>query len=113
MPDLLLEYLSEEIPSRMQARAADDLKLNFLNALEKEKLSYGKTEVFYSPRRLVISIENIPKKQKNIKIEKRGPRVDAQQNAIQGFLKSLNTSIDKLEKKSTDKGTFWFLNYES
>ena len=111
MPELFVEYLSEEIPSRMQKGAATYLQKCFELSLAEHKLSFGKISTMFSSRRLVINIEKIPLKQPNIIEELRGPRFGAPKNAIQGFVKSKKMTTQDLFKKDTPKGLFWFLKF--
>ncbi|MGH6660833.1 MAG: glycine--tRNA ligase subunit beta, partial [Rhodospirillales bacterium] len=85
MPELLLELLSEEIPARMQARAADDLKRLVCDGLKAAGLAFTKAEAFATPRRLALVVEGIPLKQPDVSEERRGPRADAPEQAIDGF----------------------------
>ncbi len=110
MPDLLLELLSEEIPARMQKRAADDLKRLVTDALKAASLSFDGAEAHSTPRRLVLSVTGLPVKQLDLREERRGPRVDAPEKAIAGFLGSAGlTSVDECETRESDKGTFLFI----
>src|SRR6266536_280359 len=102
MPDLLLELFSEEIPARMQAQAAEDLKREVTGRLVDAGLVYEGAKAFVTPRRLALAIEGLPARQPDVKEEKRGPRVGAPANAIAGFLKSAGlASLDEalIERK--------------
>src|SRR5450756_1438268 len=109
MPDLLLEFLSEEIPARMQARAADDLKKMVTDRLVAAGLVYEGAKAFATPRRLALSVHGVPARQPDIKEEKKGPRVGAPAGAIAGFLKSAGlSSIDQAKiEKDAKKGNFY------
>jgi len=109
MPDLLLEFLSEEIPARMQARAADDLKKIVTDRLVAAGLVYEGAKAFATPRRLALSVHGVPARQPEIKEEKKGPRVGAPAGAIAGFLKSAGlSSIDQAKiEKDAKKGNFY------
>ena len=74
MPDLLLEFLSEEIPARMQARAADDLKKMVTDRLVAAGLTYEGAKAFVTPRRLALSVHGVPARQPDIKEERKGPQ---------------------------------------
>ena len=87
MPELLLELFSEEIPARMQARAADDLRRLVTEKLKAAGLSFGDAKAFATPRRLALVIDGIPAAQPDVKEERKGPRVGAPVKAIEGFLK--------------------------
>ena len=108
MAELLLELLSEEIPARMQARAADDLKRLAGDGLKAAGLAFTKIETYVTPRRLVLVVDGLPVKQADVEEEKRGPRVDAPEQAVQGFLRANNVALDQCEKRKTEKGEFWF-----
>jgi glycyl-tRNA synthetase beta chain len=108
MPDLLLEFLSEEIPARMQARAADDLKKLVTDRLVEAGLTYEGAKAFATPRRLALSVHGIPVRQPDLREEKKGPRVGAPENAIAGFLKSAGLKSIKDAKVQPDKkGDFY------
>ena len=109
MAELLLELLSEEIPARMQARAAEDLKRLVVEGLKTAGLSFDAARAFATPRRLALVVEGLPLAQPDISEEKRGPRVGAPEQAVQGFLKGAGlASLDQAEKRDTGKGEFWF-----
>jgi glycyl-tRNA synthetase beta chain len=108
MAELLLELFSEEIPARMQARAAEDLKRLVLEKLKEERLAHTRAEAFATPRRLALVIDGLPLSQPDVSEELRGPKVDAPDQAIQGFLRKAGlASLDQCEKRATDKGEFW------
>ena len=109
MPDLLLEFFSEEIPARMQARAAEDLQKLVTGRLVDAGLLYEGAKAFVTPRRLALAVHGVPVKQKDIREEKKGPRVGAPDNAVAGFLKSAGlTSIDRAKIiKDAKKGDFY------
>jgi glycyl-tRNA synthetase beta chain len=104
MPELLLELFSEEIPARMQARAADDLKTMVTNALVEAGLTYEGSQSHATPRRLVISVEGLNAKAQDTVEERKGPRVDAPQQAIDGFLKSTGLALEQLTIQEDKKG---------
>ena len=108
MPDLLLEFLSEEIPARMQARAADDLKKIVADRLVAAGLVYEGARAFVTPRRLALSVHGVPAKQPDIREEKKGPRVGAPENAVAGFLKAAGLkSIGEAKVQPDKKGDFY------
>ena len=108
MPDLLLELLSEEIPARMQARAAEDLQKMVTGRLVAAGLVYEGAKAFVTPRRLALSVHGVPARQPDIKDEKKGPRVGAPENAIAGFLKAAGLqSINQAKVQSDKKGDFY------
>jgi len=106
MAELLLEILSEEIPARMQLRAADDLARLMGDALKKEGLAFDRCQAFATPRRLALVIDGLPTAQPDIREERKGPRVDAPEKAIDGFLGSVGLSRDQVVEMETKKGTF-------
>ncbi|MDF3073061.1 MAG: glyS [Alphaproteobacteria bacterium] len=109
MAELLLELLSEEIPARMQARAADDLKRLVGDGLKAAGLEFSKAEVFATPRRLALMVDGLPVSRPDLREEKKGPRVGSPEKAIEGFLKGAGlSSIEQAEKRATDKGEFYF-----
>lgn len=109
MAELLLELFSEEIPARMQARASDDLKRLVTDRLKEAGLAFTEANAFATPRRLTLVVDGLPLAQPDVTEEKRGPRVGAPDQAVQGFLKSAGlTSLDQCEKRDTGKGEFWF-----
>ena len=109
MPELLLELFSEEIPARMQIRAADDLKRLVAEKLAAAGLAFARAESFVTPRRLALVVEGLPDRQPDASEERRGPRLGAPDQAIAGFLKANNlATLDQCEKRDTGKGEFWF-----
>jgi glycyl-tRNA synthetase beta chain len=109
MPDLLIELFSEEIPARMQTRAADDLKKLVTDRLVAAGLVYEGAKAFATPRRLALTVAGLPGRQPDAKEEKRGPRVGAPEGAIVGFLKAAGLSSISEAKVVTDakKGDFY------
>ena len=109
MPDLLLELFSEEIPARMQAKAADDLRRMVTDKLVAEGLVYEGAKAFATPRRLALTVHGIPARQSDLKEERRGPRVGGADAAIQGFLKATGLARIEDAKIQTDpkKGDFY------
>ena len=109
MAELLLEVRSEEIPARMQTRAADDLKRLVADGLKAAGLAFTDARAFATPRRLSLVVDGLPAARPDVSEERRGPRVGAPDNAIQGFLKGAGlSSLDQAEKRDTGKGEFWF-----
>jgi glycyl-tRNA synthetase beta chain len=109
MSELLLEILSEEIPARMQARAADDLKRLVTEKLTAAGLAFTGARAFVTPRRLALVVDGLPERQPDLKEEKKGPRVGSPDQAIQGFLKGAGlSSLDACEKRVVGKAEFWF-----
>ena len=106
MPELLLELFSEEIPARMQRRAAEDLRSLATNALVDAGLTYEGAQAHATPRRLVLSIEGLAARASDVVDERRGPRVDASPAAIEGFLKSTGLALADLTLQEDKKGRF-------
>src|SRR3954452_16392818 len=109
MPDLLLELFSEEIPARMQAKAADDLRRMVTDKLVSEGLVYEGAKAFATPRRLSLTVHGIPPRQSDLKEERKGPRVGGPDAAIAGFLKSTGlASLDQAKiQRDPKKGDFY------
>ncbi len=114
MPELLLELFSEEIPARMQGRAAEDLKRLVTEGLKAQGLEAGEAKAFATPRRLTLVVEGVPAKSPDISEERKGPRVNAPEQAIQGFLKSAGLrSIKEAEVvRDEKKGDFYVVKIE-
>ncbi|HUN47449.1 MAG TPA: glycine--tRNA ligase subunit beta [Stellaceae bacterium] len=109
MPELLLELFTEEIPARMQVRAAEDLARLAGEKLAAAGLAAQRIESFVTPRRLVLVAEGVPAAQVDQSEERRGPRVGAPPQAVEGFLKSTGlASLDQCEQRDTGKGVFYF-----
>ncbi len=108
MPDLLLELLSEEIPARMQARAAADLKRLVTDGLVERGLTYAGAAAFVTPRRLTLAVEGLAAASMPARNERKGPRVDAPDRAIEGFLQSTGLTRDELEIRADKKAEVYF-----
>ncbi len=108
MPDLLLELLSEEIPARMQARAAEDLRRLITDHLVEAGLSYAGARAVAGPRRLALSLTGLPARTPDRREERKGPRADAPEKAIEGFLRSTGLTRDALEERPDKKGAVLF-----
>lgn len=106
MAELLLELFSEEIPARMQKRASDDLCRVITARLDEAGLVYERAEAFATPRRLALVVDGLPDKQPDVREERRGPRVDAPEKAINGFLNSVGLTRDQVREVEEKKGTF-------
>ncbi|WP_445490379.1 glycine--tRNA ligase subunit beta [Rhodopseudomonas sp. RCAM05734] len=108
MPDLLLELFSEEIPARMQAKAAEDLRRMVTDRLVAEGLVYEGAKAFATPRRLALTVHGIPARQSDLKQERKGPRVGGAEAAIAGFLKATGlNSLDEAKIQRDPKGDFY------
>ena len=113
MPELLLELFSEEIPARMQARAADDLARLVAVGLKEAGLEHGEIHTFVTPRRLTLVVDGLPEKQPDLSDEKRGPKISAPDRAIEGFLKANGLSREDCEERELERGTFLFAVVET
>ncbi|MDE1974668.1 MAG: glycine--tRNA ligase subunit beta, partial [Hyphomicrobiales bacterium] len=113
MPDLLLELFSEEIPARMQTRAADDLRKAVTDRLVDAGLAYDGARAFVTPRRLALAVQGVPARQPDIREEKKGPRVGAPDSAIAGFLKAAGLkSIGEAKVQPDKQGDFYVATIE-
>jgi glycyl-tRNA synthetase beta chain len=114
MPELLLELFSEEIPARMQGRAAEDLRRLVTEGLKAQGLEAGDAKAYATPRRLTLVVEGVPAKSPDISEERKGPRVNAPEQAIAGFVKSTGLrSIKEAEVvKDEKKGDFYVVKVE-
>ncbi|MBL9097679.1 MAG: glycine--tRNA ligase subunit beta [Alphaproteobacteria bacterium] len=109
MPQLLLELFSEEIPARMQAAAARDLERLVVGALTDRGYLNEGARSFATPRRLTLVVEGLPASQADVSEERKGPRIDAPDAAIQGFLRSTGLKLDQLKKQKDAKGGEFYL----
>ena len=109
MPELLLELFSEEIPARLQRRAAEDLKKAVTGALVDKGLVYESAGAFATPRRLALTVTGLPAASPDTREERKGPKVGAPQQAIEGFLRAAGlSSIDEAKIQSdAKKGDFY------
>lgn len=108
MADLIFEIFSEEIPARMQVPAAENLRKSFEEKLKAQNIFYRSCKTFVTPRRLVLFADGLSLTQEDSVAEKKGPRIDADKNAIDGFLRSTGLTLDQLTVKETPKGNFYF-----
>lgn len=113
MFELLVELFSEEIPARMQKKAADDLLSLLTQKLKKAGLDYSAATAHVTPRRLIAVIDGLPDKQPDTSEERRGPKADAPEKALAGFLGSVGLTLDQCEKRETPKGTFLYAVVET
>jgi len=107
MSDVLIELFSEEIPARMQARAADDLKRLVTDGLVEAGLHYAHAAAFATPRRLALAIEGLSTHSPTLREERKGPKLGAPQPAIDGFLRSTGLALEALETREDKKGAFY------
>ncbi len=108
MPDLLIELFSEEIPARMQAKAADDLKRLVTGGIVEAGLTYAGAAAFATPRRLTLAVEGMTASSPTTREERKGPRTDAPDAAVEGFCKSAGVAREALKARDDKKGQVWF-----
>ena len=109
MSEFFLELFSEEIPANLQKNARENLLQNFKDFFEKKNISFSKNLSFSTPNRLLILFEGIKPEIKQKEEEIRGPKIDAPEKALDGFLRSNNFQKKDLYQKKNDKGTFYFV----
>jgi glycyl-tRNA synthetase beta chain len=113
MAELLLELFSEEIPARMQGRAREDLARLLGGKLGEAGLEFKDIRTYATPRRLTALVDGLPARSPDLREEKKGPRVDAPEAAIKGFLKSAGlASIDRAEHREDKKGAYYVATVE-
>ncbi|WP_415403572.1 glycine--tRNA ligase subunit beta [Tateyamaria sp. SN3-11] len=108
MPDLLIELFSEEIPARMQKRAGEDLQKLVTNGLVEAGLTYASAAAFTTPRRLTLTVEGLLANSPTTREERKGPKADAPEKAIEGFLRGAGLTRDQVETRETPKGNVLF-----
>ena len=108
MSDLLIELFSEEIPARLQGRTREDLKKLVTDGLVEAGLTYASAGAFSTPRRLTLTVEGLSAQSPTTREERKGPRTDAPDAALDGFLRSTGLSKDQLEARDDKKGQVWF-----
>jgi glycyl-tRNA synthetase beta chain len=108
MAELLLELFSEEIPARMQGRASEDLARLLGEKLKGAGLEFAAIKTFATPRRLAAVVDGLPARSPDIREERKGPRVDAPDAAVKGFLKSAGlASVDQAERRDDKRGSYY------
>ena len=105
---LLLEFFTEEIPARFQIESENQLEVLMKNILNKKEINYQEIKLYSGPRHLAIIIKEIDLQQNDQTIEKRGPRIDADQRALNGFLNANKIELNETELKDTKNGKFYF-----
>ncbi len=108
MSDLLIELFSEEIPARMQGKAAADLQKLVTDGLVEAGLTYKSAASFSTPRRLALQVEDLLTESKPVREERKGPKVGAPEQAINGFLRGAGLTMDDLEIRDDKKGQTYF-----
>jgi len=110
MSEFFIELFSEEIPASLQKSAREKLLENFINLFEKNNIIFKRGTTYSVPNRLIIYFDGLPNEIVEKKSEIRGPSTNAPEKALEGFLRSNDTTRDKIFKKNTEKGEFYFLN---
>jgi glycyl-tRNA synthetase beta chain len=113
MAELFIELFSEEIPAKLQIDARQKIKQMIDEKLLKNEINFKLSKTFSTPKRLVFFIEGIPEKIKQKKKIIKGPKVDAPQVALEGFIKSNSLSKTDIYKKKIEKGEFYFAEIKS
>jgi len=108
MADLLIELFSEEIPARMQTRAAEDLKKLVTDGLVEAGLTYAGAKALSTPRRLTLALEGLSANSPTLREERRGPKVGAPEKALEGFMRGAGVTRDQLEEREEKKGSFYY-----
>ncbi|MEM9050094.1 MAG: glycine--tRNA ligase subunit beta [Pseudomonadota bacterium] len=108
MPQLLIELFSEEIPARMQARAAQDFKRLMTDGLVEAGLTYAHAAAFATPRRLTLVMQDLAAHTPTLREDRKGPRIDAPEKALAGFLRSTGLTRADLQQREDKKGMAWF-----
>ncbi|MCA0207000.1 MAG: glycine--tRNA ligase subunit beta [Proteobacteria bacterium] len=112
MPDVLIELFSEEIPARMQTRAAEDLRKLVTEGLVEGGLSYAHARAFSTPRRLVLALEGLSAESPTLREDRKGPKVGAPQQALDGFLRSTGLTMEQLHVHEDKKGAFYVAHFQ-
>ncbi|GAB4265063.1 MAG: glycine--tRNA ligase subunit beta [Pararhodobacter sp.] len=112
MPDVLIELFSEEIPARMQTRAAEDLRKLVTDGLVEGGLHYAHARAYATPRRLALAIEGLSAESPTLREERKGPKVGAPEKAIEGFLRATGLTLDQLSTQEDKKGAFYVATLE-
>ncbi|MEL6317865.1 MAG: glycine--tRNA ligase subunit beta, partial [Pseudomonadota bacterium] len=108
MAELILELFSEEIPARMQAKAAADLERLFCAGLRRAGLAFGASRAYATPRRLTLHVADMARETEAVREELKGPRTDAPAQALDGFLRKTGLTRDRLETREDKKGAVFF-----
>ena len=107
MAELLLELLSEEIPAGMQGPAADQLRRHVVVALDEADIGYANAKTHWGARRLALVVDGLATMQADRTIERKGPRTNAPEKAIQGFLGATGVSLEECEVREDKKGAYY------
>ena len=111
MAELFIELFSEEIPSRLQIDAREKIRQMFEEILQKKEIKFNSSKSFSTPKRLVFVIDGLPEKIEQKGKNLKGPKVDAPQVALDGFIKSNNLTKSDIYKKKNREGGILFCQY--
>ena len=103
MAELFIELYSEDIPAKLQIDARQKIKHTIDERLKKKEINFKSSKSFSTPRRLVFVIEGIPEKIEQKKKVIKGPKTEAPQPALDGFIKSNNLSKSNVYKKKRNQ----------
>jgi glycyl-tRNA synthetase beta chain len=110
VPQLLLELFSEEIPARMQAGAAEQLRATVTARLAEERLEFARADAYVTPRRLALVVHGLPARRPDTVEERKGPHVGAPQRALEGFMRSAGLdSLDALDVRTVGGADYYYL----
>ncbi len=112
MAEFFLELFSEEIPPNLQKNARESFLQSFQKLFEEKKLKFKKSASYSTPNRLIVLFEGLDKEIKEKSEEIRGPNINAPEKALEGFLRSNKITENKIFKKKTEKGEFYFFKKE-
>ncbi|MGA0713979.1 MAG: glycine--tRNA ligase subunit beta, partial [Gemmobacter sp.] len=112
MAELLIELFSEEIPARMQPRAREDLRRLVTDGLVARGLTYGQAAAFSTPRRLALVLGDVAERSPTLIEERKGPRTDAPEAAIEGFLRATGLARADLIVRDEKKAQVYFARIE-
>jgi len=108
MSEFFLELFTEEIPANLQKSAREIILKNFNDLFEEKKIPFKKSSSFSVPNRLTVLFEGLTNQIVEKVEEIKGPRIDAPEQALKGYLKSHRISEKQIFKKKIDKGEFYF-----
>ena len=113
MSEFFLELFSEEIPASLQKNLREKLLEEFQNLFQENSIKFKKSFSLSTPNRLIIVFENLDKQIKIVSEEIKGPKTDAPDQALDGFVRSNKIDKKDLYKKKTEKGEFYFYKTKS
>ncbi|MGL6187427.1 MAG: glycine--tRNA ligase subunit beta, partial [Holosporales bacterium] len=107
MAELLFGIVIEEIPARMQIHGMTQFKALVERLFREANLSWSRIEVFVTPRRITLWVEGLPQNLPAVTQQRKGPRIDAPEEAQRGFFQSVGLTPAQCQTLETPKGTFW------